>query len=96
MSNSKPDERVPTTEKVFEAVKQSKEVAIEIKDASHDLAVAHAVLKKNIPHGVHEEDVGGAVERTAEVQKNLDKAAEKLETVNQKLERQLKEAASKK
>ncbi len=84
------------TPKVAEAVNKSKEVAQEIKDAAHNLAVAHAVLEKNIPETPRAEDVGGAVKRTAEVQKKLDKTAKKLETVTEKLEDELKDSAGKK
>eukprot|EP01031_Cornospumella_fuschlensis_P013247 gene13247-16199_t len=78
--------RKTSSPKVAEAVSQSKEVAEEIKDAAHDLAVAHAVLQKNIPGTPQEPDVKGAVKRTAEVQQSLDKTAEKLQAVTEKLE----------
>ncbi|MES2909737.1 MAG: hypothetical protein V4718_00015 [Pseudomonadota bacterium] len=88
--------RKPVNPKVAEAVTQSKEVAQEIEHAAHDLAVAHAVLQKNIPDTPAAEDVSGAVKRTAEVQKKLDKTAKKLETVTEKLEGELKDSAEKK
>lgn len=81
---------------VAEAVVKSKEVAQEIEHAAHDLAVAHAVLEKNIPKTPTAEDVTGAVKRTAEVQKKLDKTAKKLETVTEKLEGELKDSTGKK
>lgn len=84
------------TPKVAEAVNESKEVTREIEHAAHDLAVAHAVLEKNIPDTPTSEDVSGAVKRTAEVQKKLDKTAKKLETVTEKLEGELKDSTGKK
>lgn len=84
------------TPKVAEAVNESKEVTREIEHAAHDLAVAHAVLEKNIPTTPTAEDVTGAVKRTAEVQKKLDKTAQKLEAVTEKLEGGLKDSVGKK
>ncbi|MES2401158.1 MAG: hypothetical protein V4573_14305 [Pseudomonadota bacterium] len=88
--------RKPAPQKVAAAVSQSKEVVEEIRDAAHDLAVAHAVLQKTIPDSPKAPDVQGAVKRTAEVQQSLDKSAEKLETVTAKLEDELKDGAAKK
>lgn len=88
--------RKTASPQVSEAVIRSKEVAAEIKDAAHDLAVAHAVLQKNIPAAPQEPDVNGAIKRTAEVQQTLDKTAEKLQTVNEKLEAGLKADTAKK
>lgn len=84
------------TPAVAEVVVKSKEVTQEIEHAAHDLAVAHAVLHKNIPDTPASEDVSGAVKRTAEVQKKLDKTAKKLEAVTEKLEGELENSAGKK
>ncbi len=73
-----------------DALDKSKVATEEVKNAADDLAVVHAVLDTKLSDGASDEDVQRAVAETAQVEKRLTKSAEKLDEVNETLERVVK------
>ena len=74
------------------ALTKNKEVTEEVGRAADDLAVVHAVLDTKITHGASESDVERAVAETKKVEERLSESAEKLEQVNETLEREVRRA----
>jgi hypothetical protein len=56
--------------------------------AADDLAVVHAVLDTKVTKGASDRDVERAVAETKKVEERLSESAEKLEEVNETLERE--------
>ena len=72
-----------------DALERNKEATDEVKRASDDLAVVHAVLDTKMAKGANDADVKRAVAETNEVEKRLADSAEKLDQVNKTLEREV-------
>ena len=77
-----------------EALTKNKEATEEVARAADDLAVVHAVLDTKITTGASERDVERAVAETKKVEERLSESAEKLEEVNETLEREVRRAGS--
>lgn len=75
-----------------EALTKNKEATEEVTRASDDLAVVHAVLDTKITSGTSEDDVTRAVAETKKLEERLSESAEKLEQVNETLEREVRRA----
>ena len=73
---------------IAEALDKSKQATEEVKKAADDLAVVHAVLDTKLAKGASDGDVARAVARTDTVEKRLTESAEKLDEVNETLERE--------
>jgi DNA-binding transcriptional MerR regulator len=71
---------------------KNKEATEEVARAADDLAVVHAVLDTKITTGASERDVERAVAETKKVEERLGESAEKLEEVNETLEREVRKA----
>ncbi len=78
------------TSPLNEALDKNKEATAEVKRAADDLAVVHAVLDTKIAQGASDGDVKRAVEETNKVEKRLGDSAEKLDQVNETLEREVR------
>lgn len=76
-----------------DALDKSKAATAEVKNAADDLAVVHAVLETKLSTGASDVDVQRAVAETAQVDKRLTKSAEKLDQVNETLERVVKQTS---
>ena len=75
-----------------EALSKNKEATEEVARAADDLAVVHAVLDTKVADGSSEGDVKRAVAETKKVEERLSESAEKLEQVNETLEREVRAA----
>ena len=73
-----------------EALDKNKEATAEVKRAADDLAVVHAVLDTKVAQGASDGDVRRAVEETDKVEKRLGDSADKLDQVNDVLEREVR------
>ena len=76
-----------------DALDKSKEATEDVKKAADDLAVVHAVLDTKLPRGVADDDAERAVVETERLEKRLTQSAEKLDQVNETLEREVKRAS---
>ena len=93
MSNQKPDPKgAADASPLNEALSKNKEATEEVARAADDLAVVHAVLQTEITNGSSEGDVKRAVAETKKVEERLSESAEKLEQVNETLEREVRRA----
>lgn len=92
MSNSVPGSHRARAEgsPLAEALDKNKEATAEVKRAADDLAVVHAVLDTKIAQGASDGDVKRAVAVTSNVEKRLGHSAEKLDQVNEALQREVK------
>ena len=93
MSNQPPSsqgERIASA--LDEALAKNKEATKQVGRAADDLAVVHAVLDTKIANGSNEGDVNRAVAETKKVEERLSESAEKLEQVNETLEREVRAA----
>lgn len=72
------------------ALAKNKEVTEEVARAADDLAIVHAVLDTKITRGASEGDVNRAVAETKRVEELLTESAEKLDQVNETLEREVR------
>jgi flagellar biosynthesis/type III secretory pathway ATPase len=87
MGNSK-DSR-PASEPsraVDEALTKTRQVAEDIKDAADELAVVHAVLETGLPDNSTDPDVKEAVDRTRDLEKQLQESAQTLDSANEILQ----------
>jgi len=75
---------------IVEALIKNKEATEEVARAADDLAVVHAVLDTKIADGASEGDVKRAVAETKKVEERLSESAEKLDQVNETLEREVR------
>ena len=73
-----------------EALEKNLEATAEVQRAADDLAVVHAVLDTKIADGASEGDVKRAVAETKKVEERLSESAEKLDQVNETLEREVR------
>ena len=93
MSNELPDSQgEPDASPLDEALTKNKEAAEEVARAADDLAVVHAVLDTKLANGASDGDVKRAVAETKKVEERLSESAEKLEQVNETLEREVRRA----
>ena len=92
MSDSTPGREEPNASPLTEALDKNKEATAEVKRAADDLAVVHAVLDTKMAQGASDSDVKRAVEETNKVEKRLGDSAEKLDQVNEALEREVRRA----
>ena len=74
---------------LVDALDKNKEATEAVKRAADDLAVVHAVLDTKIAQGASEGDVKRAVDETRRLEKHLGDSAEKLDEVNETLEREV-------
>jgi len=75
------------------ALEKNKEATEEIKEAADELIVVHAVLDKTVSKGGNSSDAKEAVAHTQQIERRLSDTAEKLDGVNETLQR---EAATRK
>ena len=93
MSNELPDSQGERdASPLDEALTKNKEATQEVARASDDLAVVHAVLDTKLANGASDSDVERAVAETKKVEERLSESAEKLEQVNETLEREVRRA----
>ena len=92
MSNSTPGSSLEAaaSSPLADALDMSKEATEDVKKAADDLAVVHAVLDTRLAHGATDDEAARAVAETERVEKQLTESAEKLDQVNETLERELK------
>lgn len=78
------DPKIPTpaSPEIAEVLNQNQEAAEQIKAAASELDVVHAVLSTQIPPEALEGDLQAAVERTDELEQQLNETAEALEKSN--------------
>jgi chorismate synthase len=92
MTSSAPESaKQPTSgTPLAQAVEKNKEATEEVHKAAEDLAVAHAVLDTKAAKGAVDDEAKRAVAETAKVEKRLSRSAEKLQQVNETLQREIK------
>jgi hypothetical protein len=94
VSNEMPDSQgEQDASPLDEALAKNKEATEEVARAADDLAVVHAVLDTKIAKGASDGDVQQAVAETKKVEERLSESAEKLEQVNEILEREVRRAS---
>jgi len=76
-----------------DALEKNQEATEEVQRAADDLAVAHAVLDTKAAKGAVDDEAKRAVAETARVEKRLTKSAEKLEQVNEALQKEVPKQA---
>lgn len=74
-----------STATLQKAIAEAKQVAAEIRDAADHLAVVNTVLQDQIPDDVQVGEVAQALAQSEEVEKNVAKSAETLDSVNNAL-----------
>lgn len=84
----------PSIPAIAQAISQNSDAVDQIKTASDDLGVVHAVLSTHIAEPPENPDVLTAVERTDEIGQQLAETAEALERTTELL-RQAQEGATK-
>lgn len=92
MTNSDPKASVNqiATLALAEALEKNQEATQAVQEAADDLAVVHAVLDSSAPAAqVLQDDAKKAIAETAKVEQRLTEAAEKLDEVNETLQRQM-------
>jgi len=72
-----------------EALEKNQEATAEVQRAADDLAVVHAVLDTKAAKGAVDDEARRAVVETARVEKRLTESAEKLEQVNETLQKEI-------
>jgi len=82
----------PGASPIAEALDTNKKATEEVKRAADDLAVVHAVLDTKLNGGSSDSEVARAVAETNQVEKRLTRSAEKLDKVNESLDRELRKA----
>ncbi|RYF07591.1 MAG: hypothetical protein EOO31_05880 [Comamonadaceae bacterium] len=75
----------PSSPVIHEVLNRNAETVEQIKSASHELEVVHAVLSTQIPPPQTNPDVLAAVERTEEIGQQLAETVEALEKSNEML-----------
>ncbi len=75
---------------IADALDTNAEAAAEVKDVADELAVVHAVLDTKLTRGASDAEVRKAVADTDELEKRLGQTAEKLDTVNGTLQREVR------
>jgi len=77
---------------LVDALDKNRQATTEVKRVADDLAVVHAVLDTKVAHSESEADVTRAVAETNRLEKRLVRSAEKLEQVNETLQRETQRA----
>ena len=72
-----------------DALEKNQQATEEVQRAAEDLAVVHAVLDTKAGKGAVDDESKRAVAETARVEKRLEKSVEKLEQVNETLQKEL-------
>ena len=80
----------PGASPIADALDTNKQATEEVKRAADDLAVVHAVLDTKLNRGTSDSEVARAVAETNQVEKRLTRSAEKLDKVNESLDRRLR------
>lgn len=75
-----------------DALDKNRQATAEVKRVADDLAVVHAVLETEVAHSESEVDVTRAVAETNRLEKRLVRSAEKLDQVNETLQRETRRA----
>lgn len=70
---------------ISDVLSQNVEAAEQIKAAASELEVVHAVLSTKVPAKAAEGDLQSAVERTAEIEQQLNETAQALDKSNEML-----------
>jgi len=78
------EKQLPQPADLADVLDANKEATEEVKQVADHLAVVHAVLEQAVPAG-RADDVSLATEHTAQLEKQLGEAAEKLDNVNEQL-----------
>jgi hypothetical protein len=78
---------------IADALDKNKQATEDVKKAADDLAVVHAVLDTKLAKGASDGEVARAVAETDKVEKRLTQSAEKLDQVNETLEREIRPQA---
>lgn len=76
------DTKTPQASEIVDVLHQNIEAAEQIKATASELNVVHAVLSTQIPTEALEGDLQAAVERTDELEQQLNETAEALEKSN--------------
>lgn len=76
------DTKTPQASEIVDVLNQNIEAAEQIKATASELNVVHAVLSTQIPTEALEGDLQAAVERTDELEQQLNETAEALEKSN--------------
>lgn len=93
MSNDLPgSQRQRNASPLDEALTKNKEATKEVERAADDLAVVHAVLDTKLTKGASDGDVKRAVAETKKVEERLGESVDKLEQVNEALQREVRKA----
>ncbi len=92
MPNVAPSSQGENASPLEDALSKNKEATEEVARAADDLAVVHAVLETKINNRANEGDVKRAVAETKRVEERLSESAEKLDEVNETLEREVRAA----
>lgn len=71
--------------KIAAALGKNQKAARNVENSEHELAVVHAVLDKQVPATQREGDIGQAVAKTNEVEKQLTESVALLQDVNKTL-----------
>jgi len=82
MSNGN-EKQVANPADLADVLDANKEATEDVKKVADHLAVVHAVLDQGVPAG--HDDLGLATEQTAQLEKQLVEASEKLDKVNEQL-----------
>ena len=85
-----PTQQQGTDSPLADALEKNQEAAEEVKKAAEDLSVAHAVLDTKAKDQVVDDETKRAVAETGKIEKRLSGSAEKLDEVNEALEREMK------
>ena len=72
-----------------EALEKNRQATEEVQRAAEDLAVAHAVLDTKTAKGEIDDEAKRAVAETARVEKRLEQSVDKLDQVNQTLQKEI-------
>lgn len=92
-STSKTDKDPSGGSPLADALQKNQQATEEVQRAADDLAVVHAVLDTKASKGAVDDESKRAVAETAQVEKRLTKSVEKLEQVNETLQKELPKQA---
>ena len=94
MSNEKPGSPQASEQvsPLADALDKNMQATAEVKRVADDLAVVHAVLDTKVAHSESEADVKRAVAETNRLEKRLESSTEKLDQVNETLQRETRRA----
>ena len=75
----------PKNAEIPDVLNRNIEVVEQIKNSANELGVVHAVLSTKVPNEGAEGDLQAAVERTSEIEQQLNETAEALDKSNELL-----------